>query len=1040
MGSSNPPRASHEPGRSARLLLVLLCVLLLGGGSGVAQEEPELAPPPPPFPTLTAKAERTLRARDLPRRLAVLPCLGEGSAAEREDIRLAIHNHLAATPFELMKPFLVDRQLALFEEENGVKVEAADPKRIAAALGVDGLVLIHLDEIHRIYAGAYAQYSFACSLALYAEAADAVVWRDRVSVAQRAGGVSLSPLSMVATAIASARVLRDSVRVALVDELARKVAEKIPTPKGGHRKGLQPPTTAFSNAADGPFASGAEVVVYARAKAGLGARFDIGSDHAEIPMHEEARGEYVGRYVVRDGDDGSGGTILLHLVDPESRAHLDWRVVGRIRFDTRPPAPVVDLMARPTSKGVRLTWRPGGDPGEVASYRVSRAEVGAAEYTPVGEAAVPELVDATCEVGHTYHYRVVATDGAGNRSPVREVAVAAVAPGPTELGGEIDTDRTLYAVGSPYEVGEEGVRVLRGATLRLEPGCVVELAAGATVEVLGRCLAEGTAEGPIHLRGSGWRLLVRNTGTTASRLVHCIIDGPGSGITATGSTLELEHCLIRSLFGGVAAEDRAVVSVRDTTFERNTVALRAAEGQLLLDDVVVRNNGMGIDLEGGGTAAWSGVRFEGNDTHVKSVEPVEIPSTSFADDDYETLKGRLDGAVQVVWEAAHDLRATWARGQWEALATALRADRLADAAAVARRLAEETGDVAARRWAAILPRLAEPPRSETEGAAGGGVAPSEVPVDSPLVAAWHRSGGAGQLWLQEVRLAVRPGAASDRHLVRQACRRATLDYLRDHYPGMDGDQRLAAAAKVALTNYILASEVVHTRREGLFTRVWLLHLVDRGAVNDALALVGLIQRPPSTIRVGVVVGKGGETLADDLFAALGRQRVAYHDLGSGPLGPERFTRAAALGDDLLLEVRARVEAGDSGIGSRLHSLDGEIDLTLYEVTTGQVLRRFQAADRRLAFQVARGEGALLDQLFSSVEPKLLGELFARDREAAGESGGASTARGVPSAPSAPPAIRPAGGVTAEAAPVPLAPPETVTARPATLPASTTTRP
>ena len=71
----------------------------------------------------------------------------------------------------------------------------------------------------------------------------------------------------------------------------------------------------------------------------------------------------------------------------------------------------------------------------------------------------------------------------------------------TQVGGDIVGDTVWTLADSPYEVTSD-VRVLRDATLQIEPGVVVEFAASARLEVRGQLLADGTADARIRFQPS----------------------------------------------------------------------------------------------------------------------------------------------------------------------------------------------------------------------------------------------------------------------------------------------------------------------------------------------------------------------------------------------------------------------------------------------------------------------------------------------------------------------------------------------------------
>lgn len=156
--------------------------------------------------------------------------------------------------------------------------------------------------------------------------------------------------------------------------------------------------------------------------------------------------------------------------------------------------------------------------------------------------------------------------------------------GPTHHQGDVQGDEVWRAEDGPHFVTGD-LRVRTGARLTIEPCATVELAPGASIEVIpsvgesGRLVAEGSPDRPIVLRRSvraePWgHLLVRAPG--AARLAHVTLDGGGAG--------DLEEGTLRLEGDGVLPSD-PVVSARELWVKASRgVGVRTSSGARFSDD------------------------------------------------------------------------------------------------------------------------------------------------------------------------------------------------------------------------------------------------------------------------------------------------------------------------------------------------------------------------------------------------------------------------------------------------------------------------
>lgn len=119
--------------------------------------------------------------------------------------------------------------------------------------------------------------------------------------------------------------------------------------------------------------------------------------------------------------------VTLVVSDPAGNKAVLERLLTMPRDELAPSAVGTVTPVVTPDGAVSLSWPPAVDNGAVASYRVQRAEPGAAPRV-VGETTETRFVDERAESGRTYRYTVVARDVAGNEGggsdPVEVVPVA----------------------------------------------------------------------------------------------------------------------------------------------------------------------------------------------------------------------------------------------------------------------------------------------------------------------------------------------------------------------------------------------------------------------------------------------------------------------------------------------------------------------------------------------------------------------------------------------------------------------------------------
>lgn len=916
---------------------------------------------------------------EAPRRIAVLAATGQGTPEQLDDVRIAIHNSFGTTNFELKRPQETDLALAAaaIDPESSAR---EDPERLVKLLQLDGLVTVDVLALSKVYAGAYAHQEVSVRLRLYSAAKKAFIWEKVDTQIEREGGFSLSLLGILTTVVTSTKVLTEGVRQTLVDRVARNFAGAIPQPAGG--RGKAPPPSiqvAFSNWGDGPFRAGDEVIVYMQGEPGLAVSFDLGRERTGLAMQEKTAGEYLGSYVVRENDNAENLLATLRATRVSPRASLDWRVPGRIGLDNEAPAGVTEFTAQPLREGVRLLWKAPDGERAAPVFLLERTAPENGIYSKLAEVATREYLDKNVSVGHAYHYRITPHDAAKNKGPSASARVVTVAPGPTSISGDIAEDSVFHALGSPYRI-QGPLRVLRNASLTLEPGSSVEFGEGASLEVLGGILAKGTAEAPIGFTGRNWRLRVSDSGNRMQLWQHARFDGngggngggTGGGVEIRGATARFENCIWRGMESGLLADDAAAIGIQSGLFVQNQAGLRLGNSQARLEQVEFRGNETALTAASGARLSARDLVFDGNHLHVNAAQTLELGAARFRDASYADLLPRLHGPVRIDWDAVPDeqnLRRQWSQHEWRKVLAALRADDLAKAATAIKPLAASL-DQDSRGLGAAIELLAGSEPSDATAAA--------TPFAHATKNLVQRAPGSAWIWLQEANLPYEPTLA-DAHsrLLDEAATRFARALAKQRYPNAPA----AAATRAAgfdLARHQRAHLLLPGERDGAWWRYQVAYVLDRPALERDLRLAGMIEREKSTLVVGLLNQSERDDAVHKLGNALQKQKIRFIDLGQGGYTARAQERAREAGVNLVLEARNNLDVRQSKLSTSLKRFETRLTVNLYDVGEPLVLQRFTASGSSADFRENSGIDRALEQAFGRIEAELLDSLWRLD--------------------------------------------------------------
>ncbi len=460
--------------------------------------------------------DTSINKADLPRIVAILPFQNETEEVELANkVRKAFYNHFSSKAYTEIKLPIVDEKVIQLEKSSGKKLYELKPGEVCDVIGCDGLVYGKVIDFKKVYALVYSQLSVEAEVWMVNAKTGKEVFRIRESVKFHEGGVPISPLGAIMTAISTALNLRDIQQIRLVSELAYKINEKIPSPEGVAAEQRPVIKEVLTNAKEGPFGKGKIVRAGLEGDKELVATFSIGNFKKGIPMKETKPGIYMGEYLVMPGDNTRDMPIIVSLKKPGGY-ETEWiDVSGVVTIDTTPPPPAGGLKARGFQDRIEVSWETLKNVPDLKIYKVLRSEQPLSGYNETGSTELNIYEDRTPEKNKTYYYRVIAVDQADNESePQDAVRASLVGKEPVLLEGEMVKDTILSGM---YTI-EDTFFVPKGLTLTIEQGTRIMFDEMASLIVYGKLIINGK-ESPVEFFPSGteqWSGIIIENGSIAA--------------------------------------------------------------------------------------------------------------------------------------------------------------------------------------------------------------------------------------------------------------------------------------------------------------------------------------------------------------------------------------------------------------------------------------------------------------------------------------------------------------------------------------------
>ena len=142
--------------------------------------------------------------------------------APTEDVRKAIHSHLAPTGVQLLPLQKVDR---LYDKRLSVKDNVA---AINVTTGCDAFIVGEVTDRNTRFWGVYSEVKIGAKLQVLRAGQDKPIWEGKHVAVVRDGGIPLNPVTAVTSAVSASSNLREEQITRTTHDLARRLVSAIP--------------------------------------------------------------------------------------------------------------------------------------------------------------------------------------------------------------------------------------------------------------------------------------------------------------------------------------------------------------------------------------------------------------------------------------------------------------------------------------------------------------------------------------------------------------------------------------------------------------------------------------------------------------------------------------------------------------------------------------------------------------------------------------------------------------------------------------------
>lgn len=922
----------------------------------------------------------------LPEHIAVLPIEGDGTPEDLKELRVTFFNHIGSKNYRDMELEDVDSKLFLLEQQTGEKWRNLPNKQVADHLGVQGLMFLNVVGIEKLYAGLYGSLTVKLEVTFIEAETGRIIWKKENKVDRKSGGLPLSPWAAISTAVQSALVLRDSVKIELFDKLCRNIAKELPEPE---TLAVEAPPTIFSvvtNTLDSPFKAHDEILVSLKGDEGMKSYFSIVGQTDAIILNEMRPGEYLGKYVVPEGANYKGALMEVFLVNSEKRKVSKYQVPYLVTADTTPPGEPIGFTSGLSENGFRLSWEKPAD-DDIKEFVINKAVEGDTEYTELAATEINEYIDENITFGQKVFYRIVTKDLADNESKPVEITRIAVKPGPTDVEGELKTDTVFYSYGSPYIVNGE-LTVPKGVTLTIEAGSVVRFEDGASLRVLGKVKALGTAEETVTFKGKGYNITLQDTGAEGGTFSNVFFRN-GGVFEVSNSDVSIDGCRFESFDIALKSSSNSSVKLIKSVFGYNKTALLGESGTIECSEIEFAHNNEAISFLTDMKAKVGNLIMKNNVLDITAENDLLVDKLDIPDkESYEVIRS-IRGPVDInnITPYRKSLRLLKSDSDNDLLAK------------LAEKLIEEDYDEAVRLFGLVKELF--PNRYKTITAiegyalfkAGKQSEGKELILSSDAAYATkiaeslglaEQAGAPSKVRFVAVRI---PVIGSGEGIGKIAPGKAVMQSVKDHVESITGKlprkksflvkgKVLSKADSYSTGVFPVGTRVKGARFEGLY-----IVFLNTNLVITDLQDLRIIGDKKRELKIGIASCGEGDQIRPVLAKELNTLLFPVSELPSKGCMVDGYKEDIAMNAlDILVIIKEEADASKSRVSQNLKMINADMGINVYDAKSG--LQIYDDSKGVVVYHMneSMGTKAAMEKAFGEMERGVLDKLVAVERE------------------------------------------------------------
>ena len=535
-------------------------------------------------PTADIKKNTSAQQKEvLPSSIAILPFNNLTTQETAPAIlRYTLFGHLASSNYRFSHLKDIDNRLVILNPET--KLQFEDAAMLTELLGVEGLLYVDVLSYDKIYAGIYAQITFAVKVTLV-DSSGKVLWQDEFEEVSREGGISANALAMLYNIAMTAMHLSDENTLAVADKLGRQIAKAFPQPKHYRVSNASFIETVLHNGVLKSLRYGDSVEVGIKGEANKTASVSIEGINKVFPLQEKEPGIYWGIINVEHSWNGSNLMLTGQLADTTGAVSKYVSSVGLLNFDNTPPAAVSITRNKIDSDAVTLEWQ-----GQESDLQYTVYQIDGIQRKLIGETNLPNYSwPHRLGLFETLKVAVVAKDSAGNMGP-ESVYSTSVYPLPSmykatdwpqsRLPQTIQGQVILRRKDGPFMVDQQVV-LQSGSSLYIEPETEITFTNAGNLTIQGSLFTFG--QGSIKLRPVS-STMASQTFLSLDSSEHVEIDGlhisdAGIGIEVLKGKPVLRHCeIVNSQYSAMSVVNNAMIMINHCEFKgSNTSAIVVAD-------------------------------------------------------------------------------------------------------------------------------------------------------------------------------------------------------------------------------------------------------------------------------------------------------------------------------------------------------------------------------------------------------------------------------------------------------------------------------